>query len=329
MMRVAIVGGGAAGVLAAVHLRRGIPDAQITLIDASGRPGTGAAYGTDDSTHLLNVPAPRMSAWPDDPDHFCRWLDERAVTPDESFAPRLAYGRYLQDQLLRRRRANRDRRGRRIDARRSRAHCAQRRTMICPPTPSCSRPGARKVACPTRWNAPSLRCWLRGTDGRVVLDPWAPGALAALGARRPAEVLVIGSGLTGVDVALHLIARGATVTLLSRHGALPRRFRATGAPTELPNLDALAGEVSLEQLRAALAADLAHARENGVRLATSDRRGAAAHGPAVAVAGMGGPAPVPARGPAAVGGASPPDAAHDCRRDLCRDRQRSLGDRGG
>jgi hypothetical protein len=76
-------------------------------------------------------------------------------------------------------------------------------------------------------------------------------------------VIVIGSGLTGVDVALHLIARGATVTLLSRHGALPRRFRATGAPTVLPNLDALAAEVSLEQLRTALAADLAQARQAG------------------------------------------------------------------
>src|ERR1700734_2477166 len=99
MMRVAIVGGGAAGVLTAVHLRRNKPDAQITLIDASGRPGTGAAYGTNDPTHLLNVPAPRMSAWPADPDHFTSWLDQRAVTPAESFAPRLAYGRYLQDQL--------------------------------------------------------------------------------------------------------------------------------------------------------------------------------------------------------------------------------------
>jgi hypothetical protein len=103
-----------------------------------------------------------------------------------------------------------------------------------------------------------------GTDGRVVLDPWEPDALAALGVRRPADVLVIGSGLTGVDVALYLIARGATVTLLSRHGELPRRFRATGAPAELPNLDALAPEVSLEQLRSALAADLAHARVAGV-----------------------------------------------------------------
>ena len=41
-----------------------------------------------------------MSASPDDPDHFCRWLDEHAVTAPEGFAPRLAYGRYLQEQLV-------------------------------------------------------------------------------------------------------------------------------------------------------------------------------------------------------------------------------------
>src|ERR1700744_4400953 len=99
MMRVAIVGGGAAGVLAAVHLRRTKPDAQITLIDASGSPGTGAADGTNDPTHLLNVPAQRMSAWPDAPDHVSRGRDERALPPAQSFAPRLACGRYLRDQL--------------------------------------------------------------------------------------------------------------------------------------------------------------------------------------------------------------------------------------
>ena len=33
------------------------------------------------------------------PDHFCRWLDERAVPCEENFAPRLAYARYLQEQL--------------------------------------------------------------------------------------------------------------------------------------------------------------------------------------------------------------------------------------
>src|ERR1700761_1752479 len=263
MMRVAIVGGGAGGVLAAVHLRRSKPDAQITLIDASGSPGTGAAYGTNDPTHLLNVPAQRMSAWPDDPDHFCRWLDERAVTPAESFAPRLAYGRYLRDQLAV------------ADVRIETAEVVG----LVPGTPvrialndgrelsadavvlAAGRPDGGMPEALERAFAPVLAA---GADGRVVLDPWAPGALAALGSRRPADVLVIGSGLTGVDVALHLIARGATVTLLSRNGALPRRFRATGAPAELPNLDTLPAEVPLEQLRTALAADLVHARVAGV-----------------------------------------------------------------
>jgi uncharacterized NAD(P)/FAD-binding protein YdhS len=263
MMRVAIVGGGAAGVLTAVHLRRRQPDAQITLIDASGRPGTGAAYGTNDPTHLLNVPAPRMSAWPEDPDHFTRWLDQRAVTPAESFAPRLAYGRYLQDQLVG------------ADVRIEAAEVVQ----LSPGTPvrlalndgrelsadaavlASGRPQSGMPDSLERAFAPVLAA---GADGRVVLDPWAPGALEALGSRRPANVLVIGSGLTGVDVALHLTARGATVTLLSRHGALPRRFRPTGAPTELPHLDALGDDVSLEHMRDALAADLAHARDAGV-----------------------------------------------------------------
>jgi uncharacterized NAD(P)/FAD-binding protein YdhS len=262
MMRVAIVGGGAAGVLAAVHLRRSKPEAQITLIDASGRPGTGAAYGTKDPTHLLNVPAQRMSAWPDDPDHFCRWLDERAVTPVQSFAPRLAYGRYLQEQL-----AVADVRIEIAEAvglvpgAPARVSLNDGRSLSADAVVlATGRPEGGMPESLERAFAPVLAA---GTDGKVVVDPWAPGALAALGACRPASVLVIGSGLTGVDVALHLIARGATVTLLSRHGALPRRFRATGAPTELPNLDALAAESSLGQLRAALAADLAHAREAG------------------------------------------------------------------
>jgi len=263
MIRVAIVGGGAAGVLTAAHLRRRKPDAQITLIDASGRPGTGAAYGTSDPSHLLNVPASRMSAWPDDPDHFCRWLDERAVTCAENFAPRLAYARYLRDLL---------------EAADVRIETAEV-VGLAPGTPvrlalkdgrslpadavvlATGRPEGGMPESLERAFAPMLAT---GSGGKVVLDPWAPGALAALAARRPAGVLVIGSGLTGVDVGLHLIARGATVTLLSRHGELPRRFRATGAPTELPHLDAVAGQISLDDLRTAFSADLALARASAM-----------------------------------------------------------------
>ncbi len=262
-MRVAIVGGGAAGVLTAAHLRRVRPDAQITLIDSSGRPGTGAAYGTGDPVHLLNVPAHRMSAWPDDPDHFCRWLDDHAVTAPEGFAPRLAYARYLQDQL-----AAADVRvetaevvglvpGASAQVKLGDGRSLSANAVVL----AAGRPEGGMPESLERAFAPVPAA---GTDGRVVLDPWAPGALAALGARRFENVLVIGSGLTGVDVALHLMARGATVTLLSRHGALPHRFRDTGVPTELPNLDALGTETSLEELRRALDADLARARAAGL-----------------------------------------------------------------
>ena len=262
-MRVAIVGGGAAGVLTAAHLRRTRPDAQITLIDASGRPGTGAAYGTSDPVHLLNVPAHRMSAWPDDPDHFCRWLDERAVTAPQGFAPRLAYARYLQDQL-----AAADVRietaevvglvpGASTEVKLSDGRSLSADAVVL----ASGRPAGGMPESLERAFAPVLA---EDTDGKVVVDPWAPGALAGLGARRFETVLVIGTGLTGVDVALHLMARGAAVTLLSRHGALSHRFRDTGAPTELPHLDALGTETTLEQLRAALGADLARARDAGL-----------------------------------------------------------------
>ena len=97
----------------------------------------------------------------------------------------------------------------------------------------------------------------------VTEDPWTPGALGRLVARKPGQVLVIGSGLTGVDVALHLLARGADVTMVSRHGELPRRHRPVGPPVEVPTVAALEGAISLEVLRAAVAADAQAATASG------------------------------------------------------------------
>src|SRR5205807_2736384 len=122
-----------------------------------------------------------------------------------SFAPRLAYGRYLQDQLID------------ADVRIEAAEVVK----LTPGAPvrlalndgrelsadavvlASGRPQNGLPDSLERAFAPVLA---GGADGRIVLDPWAPGALAALGARRPASVLVIGSGLTGIDVALHLTA---------------------------------------------------------------------------------------------------------------------------
>jgi uncharacterized NAD(P)/FAD-binding protein YdhS len=73
-----IIGGGASGVLLALHLLRG-PDRrfEVTIIERRAELGAGVAYATNHPDHLLNVRASNMSAFPDDPGHFVRWLAGR------------------------------------------------------------------------------------------------------------------------------------------------------------------------------------------------------------------------------------------------------------
>jgi uncharacterized NAD(P)/FAD-binding protein YdhS len=82
---VAIIGGGASGVLAAVHLLRSAVARQsplrITLIDRYGRHGLGHAYATTHPDHLLNAPASQMSALAGDPDHLIRWAGPEVTDP--------------------------------------------------------------------------------------------------------------------------------------------------------------------------------------------------------------------------------------------------------
>lgn len=101
---VVIVGGGASGTLTAAQL--------CTRAAALGRPlevivvdpaelGRGVAYATHDPRHRLNVPAAAMSALPEDPSHFVRWMRRHVdATFDEfGFAPRMYYGEYLEQVL--------------------------------------------------------------------------------------------------------------------------------------------------------------------------------------------------------------------------------------
>jgi FAD-NAD(P)-binding len=59
--------------------------------------GRGLAYATENESHRLNVRALNMSAFPDDPDHFWRWLRANRLRSEDRFCfvPRLVCGRYL------------------------------------------------------------------------------------------------------------------------------------------------------------------------------------------------------------------------------------------
>lgn len=232
--RVAIVGGGAAGALAAVHLLREPRERgglEIELIDRTGTFGAGIAYGTEDPLHLLNVPAVRMGAIHGHPEHFHDWLAERGQpVAEEAFLPRGLYATYIRDLLARAEReataARLRRRGGEVVA------ITEQSGPGVAPLEVTFADGERLAADrlilalgplgaddPIRVPAELKRC------GVYVADPWEAGALEEV--RGDRSVLIVGTGLTMVDVALSLgeVEDGPRIRAVSRHGLVPRRHR--------------------------------------------------------------------------------------------------------
>lgn len=217
---VAIVGAGASGALVAAHLHRTSPSLPAAIVDAGDRAARGLAYGTPYGAHLLNVPAGRMSALADEPDHFLTWLCRRdAGAHARTFAPRATYGDYLGDVL---------------------------QSVSQPPSRLVRVPGAAvglTRAVDGEWvvhlhdgrqvraarvvlalgNLPPADPLRLGDSAprRYMVDPWAPGVAQGLASDAP--LLIIGTGLTMVDVVLALRAEGHTghVHAVSLRGTLP------------------------------------------------------------------------------------------------------------
>ncbi|MFI9275637.1 FAD/NAD(P)-binding protein [Kitasatospora sp. NPDC052896] len=262
--RVAVVGAGAAGTLTAVQLlhraaRRRVP-LEVYLVDPADA-GPGVAYGTGDVRHLLNVPADGMSAFPDDPGHFLRWLAawERCPAAPGDFVPRRTYGRYLTHVLERAVEGS---------AVWGRLHHVRRRVVDVVDA-GCGAEGVvlvladgERLAVEAAVLALGLRppgcAWappvLRG-HAAFVADPWAPGALEAVPAT--GEVLLVGTGLTMADVALSLAGPDRVMHAVSRHGLAPYGHR-SGSRVAVPLPPALEGLVDSEGLAGLRRAVLRH-----------------------------------------------------------------------
>jgi uncharacterized NAD(P)/FAD-binding protein YdhS/predicted metal-dependent enzyme (double-stranded beta helix superfamily) len=222
---VAVVGGGAAGTLTAIHLARASLETRIVLVERAPHFARGVAFSTMSSAHRLNVPAARMSAVASDPEHFLRWVRARIgskATPD-AFLPRRLYGDYLADLLDggggggRRARIERVRgsvvdlvdgdepRLELSDGTSIRADRVVLALGNAPPRDPPVREGASFYESP-----------------RYSASPWTEGALDDVAL--DTDVLLVGTGLTMYDVALTLHRRGHTGTIhaFSRHGLRPR-----------------------------------------------------------------------------------------------------------
>ena len=103
MIRITIIGGGASGTLLAANLleQRKRP-LEVNLVEKRADVGRGVAYSTPDEVHLLNVPAGKMGAFPDDVENFYQWLLKRGHKYEaHSFVPRMIFGEYLRETLSR------------------------------------------------------------------------------------------------------------------------------------------------------------------------------------------------------------------------------------
>lgn len=104
---------------------------------------------------------------------------------------------------------------------------------------------------------PPRQLWpVSGSGMAYVENPWAPGGLTDLPPDAP--VLIVGTGLTMVDMLYSLERRGhrGPILAVSRHGMLPgRRGEITPAPAALRAADANRGIVHLlQRVRTAIAA---------------------------------------------------------------------------
>lgn len=222
-----ICGGGASAVLLVRALQRsGERPLDVTVVEPRTTAGVGLAYSTPSPSHLLNVPAGRMSADADDANGFVGWLLANApetAWSAKSFAPRHLYGAYLKSLLgsaivdkhaavqVRVVRASVD-----VIAR-----GAQHWTL----TLSDGKALAADEVVIATGNAPP-RPWFSAdaeAGDRILNDPWNGGAKAEIA--RDANVALIGSGLTAVDISVELLDRGhrGQIRMVSRHGLLPRK----------------------------------------------------------------------------------------------------------
>lgn len=226
---VAVIGGGFSGAAFALHLvQRHHSGARVVVFEPRPRLGTGLAYGADDPSHRINVPAARMSLYPDAPDSFQRFVEEHPsrsrdaaiVAEDGHFYPRRSlFGAYVNAELapLLESRAIRHRRASVQEIVRTGSGwlVSDDQGSVLP---------ADLVVIATTHPAPQVPAVLRAVldHPRLVADATVKDALAGVG--RDEAVLIVGNGLTSADVIATLDRQGhrGKIVSISRRGLRSR-----------------------------------------------------------------------------------------------------------
>ena len=227
MNNIAIIGAGLSGRLLALNLLKhpSVPkNTDITLIDKGNEKYMGPAYSAAEDYLLLNVTADRMGAYPDDPEHFLKWVRNNGIKADKfDFLPRSLYRKYILEQLHEAIRSNKnnltfkqvsaevidiENSGNRlkISLQAGETILADRVVLALGNFP----PADPKINNPEVFKSK-----------RYIRNPWTPGILSSLSEHD--SVFLIGTGQTMVDIAVILYKRNhkGRIVGISRHGYLP------------------------------------------------------------------------------------------------------------
>lgn len=269
---IAIIGGGFSGICTAMHLiAKANKPLTIYLIEKEADLCKGVAYGTSSPYHPLNVRAGRMGLFADHPEHFYAWLESHPdiwrnsdpvfhslnITPD-SFLPRKLYAVYLQNVFIE-----------------MQAFAAQKE-IICHIISDCASDAIlcdEKIEVKLNKHSPLFVDYMVLATGvfpnqrlpfetpallnhtSYIANIWASGVERLLhndfagskGIRK--KIIIIGSGLTAVDVlfTLHSFHYQGGFHFISKHGTFPEAhkehllpllpdFKVTNIPTQLSDL---------------------------------------------------------------------------------------------
>jgi uncharacterized NAD(P)/FAD-binding protein YdhS len=253
-VRVTIVGGGYSGAAAAVQLARGCGTRlAITIVEPRAEVGRGVAYSTDDPDHRLNGSLDNHLLDPAEPEALRRWCERHDVLardPDalasngRIYLRRGDFGAYLAETAL----------AAVAGTGSALSHDRDVATGIRASASGFDVLTARGAVHPS-----DLVVIATGNGGPRLSAPLAP-ALAAHPAviadpmdltrirsiPPTAGVLLVGSGLTALDVISTLLRRGheQPIVSISRHGLRPRPQRPPSAETSVARLLArIEGEV--------------------------------------------------------------------------------------
>lgn len=251
---VAVVGAGFSGLLTTLNILRLDPDVQVRLIEKRGVFGLGPAYATANPKHLLNVRLGHMSAFPDQQHHLTDWMARQTSwSARDDFISRGTYGQYLAHLLEE---VTQD------ESRKNRLSLVSGAVAGIRPEGAGWRlaldgrePLAADAVVLAQGNLnPASPAGLEpglGRSGRYIANPWDAAETVPPHAH---NILLIGAGLTMVDVALTLKGPGRRFSAISRRGLLPRSHGSSQVPPPSRSFSGGPAQV-LRQARAAMAGE--------------------------------------------------------------------------